>query len=81
MRPRRLRKTLKLATRRRGSAFFTLVQCHEPPEHFIDPAARLHDEMLATLPPLPPRRARRHVGQLELWPTRERTRELELATV
>ena len=70
MRPRRLRKSTKAATLRRRAAFYVLVQGQEPDEHFVDPAARQYDEMLAALPPLPPHRAARFRDQLEPRPTR-----------
>jgi len=51
----------------RSVTFFTLSHEHEPEEHFVDPAAARHDEVLATLPPLSPRRQARFRDQLELW--------------
>ena len=74
---RRLRLVHRQAGLRRRVAFFALSHDHEPDEHFVDPAAAHHDEMLAMLPPLPPRRQARYRDQLELWqvappPTRAR---------
>ncbi len=70
MRPRRLRRMTAAAMQRRRAAFYVLVHQHEhePDEYFIDPAARLYDDMVVALPPLPPRRAARFRDQLELWP-------------
>lgn len=67
------------ALQRRRAAFYVLLHQHdqEPDEHFVDPASRLYEEMLATLPALPPRRAQRFRDQLEFWPVR--TRELALS--
>ena len=64
---RRIRKTHRHAAHRRVVAFFTLSQEHEPEEWFVDPASAHHDEMVAMLPPLSPRRQRRFRDQLELW--------------
>jgi len=69
MRPRRLRKTAKQTVLRRRSAFYTLLQAHEPDEDFVDPHSARHDETLAALlriPYLPRSRPWRDPLQLEL---------------
>ena len=68
MRPRRLRKTVKQTILRRRSAFYTLLQAHEPAEDdLVDPFSDRHDETLAAL--LRPHAGRRWLDpdQLELW--------------
>lgn len=57
------------AAHRRVVAFFTLTHQHEsePEERFVDPASARHDEMVAMLPPLSPRKQARFRDQLELW--------------
>lgn len=64
---RRMRKVHRQAVLRRRVAFFTLSQEQEPEEYFVDPASARHDEVLATLPPLPPRRQAKYRDQLEFW--------------
>lgn len=64
---RRMRTTHRQALLRRRVAFHTLSHEHEPDEYFVDPAAARHDEMVAMLPALPPRRQARYRDQLELW--------------
>ena len=64
---RHMRKMHRQTVLRRRVAFFTLSHEHEPDEYFVDPAAARHDEMVATLPPLPPRRQARFRDQLEFW--------------
>jgi hypothetical protein len=61
-------KTLRQATLRRRSAFYVLLQGHEPEEEFVDPASARHDETLADLLRRPTRSARAHdPNQLDLW--------------
>jgi hypothetical protein len=64
MRPRRLRKTTKQTVLRRRSAFYTLVQAHEPDEDFVDPHSARHDETLAALLRIP--HSRRWLDPLQL---------------
>jgi hypothetical protein len=67
MRPNRQRKTLRQTTRRRRSAFYTLIQAQEPDEDFVDPFAERYEETLASL--LRAERSRRWVDpdQFDLW--------------
>ena len=64
---RHMRKMHRQTVLRRRVAFFTLSHEHEPDEHFVDPASARHDEVVATLPPLPARRQARFRDQLEFW--------------
>ena len=67
MRPPRLRKMLRQTTRRRRSAFYTLIQAHEPDEEFVDPYARRYEETVAALHRAAHTRRWLDPTQLELW--------------